>query len=311
LLDRRDVASLRAFGELLRKTFAVNLARGARFTASNVRGKNPARFGPAFLTDGDRYSYWATDDAVLTPELVVDMGKPVTFNVIRLRENIKLGQRISAFTIEAFADGAWKQIGEGTSIGANRLIRLQQNVVAGKVRLRITGSGACIALSDFGLFREPARPDSAVRVRRLGLAKTGWKVMNEASAGSDGRERAIDGDERTFWSTLEKDSPAVAIFPQDISIDMGKVQTIRAFTYLPRQDKKIEGIADRYEFYTSVDGTNWQKVAEGEFGNIRANPLEQVVSPEHPVSARYFRFSILHVVAGNGVTAAEVGIRIN
>ena len=32
---------------------------------------------------------------------------------------------------------------------------------------------------------------------------------------------------------------------------------------------------------------------------------------EDPASARYFRYSILHVVAGNGVTMAEVGVRVN
>jgi alpha-L-fucosidase len=303
------VESLRTFGDLLRRTFAVNLARGATFTASNVRGKNSAKFGPAFLTDGDRYSYWATDDAVLTPELVVDMKKPTVFNVIRLRENIKLGQRISAFTIEAFADGVWKKIGEGTSVGANRLIRLPQHVVASKVRLRITGSAACIALSDFGLFREPAHlaTSGEISVRQLGLSKSGWKVMGTI-AGSSGA--AIDEDERTLWSTLTRDSSVVAQFPQDISIDMGKVQAIKAFTYLPRQDKKMDGIADRYVFYTSDDGTSWVKAAEGEFSNIRANPIEQVVSLDHPVSARYFKLSILRVVAGNGVTAAEVGVRV-
>jgi alpha-L-fucosidase len=113
------------------------------------------------------------------------------------------------------------------------------------------------------------------------------------------------------WSTLQKDSAAVAKFPQDISIDMGKAGTIRAFTYLPRQDKKTDGIADRYAFYTSEDGTSWQKATEGEFANIRSNPLEQVVRLDHPVSARYFKFSILHTVGGNGVTVAEVGVRIN
>jgi len=374
MLYARDVESLRTFGDLLRRTFAVNLAMGATFTASNVRGKNPAKFGPAFLIDGDRNSYWATDDAVLTPELVVDMRKPAVFNVIRLRENVKLGQRISAFTIEAFTDGVWKKIGEGTSIGANRLIRLPQHVVASKVRLRITGSGACIALSDLGLFREPAHlvapsilrdkegavslqteapvaflrytldgtepgpastvyegafllaeggvikarsferdgTSSEVSVRQLGLSKLGWKVMDGTLTGNDGGSAAyaIDDDERTLWSTLRRDSSAAAQFPQDISIDMGKVQAIRAFTYLPRQDKKMDGIADRYVFYTSNDGINWVKVVEGEFANIRANPLEQVVSPDHPVSARYFRLSILHVVAGNGVTVAEVGVKV-
>ena len=374
MLHAQDVESLRAFGALLQQIFSVNLVRGARFTASNIRGNNPGKYGPAFLVDNDRYSYWATDDAVSTPELLIDMGKPQTFNVIRLRENIKLGQRISSFTIEAFQDGAWKQIGQGTSIGANRLIRLQQNVVASKVRLRITGSGACIVLSDLGLFREPAHlvapsilrdkegivsihteapvasihytldgtepgpsspvyaapfsfvdggmikarsfegdhTASEVSTRQLGLSKSGWRIMGPASSGDqDKLKNAIDDDERSLWSTLRRDTSTVATFPQDISIDMGKVRTIRAFTYLPRQDKKTEGIADRYIFYTSEDGTNWQKAAEGEFANIKSNPLEQVAPLDRPVSARYFRFSILHVVAGFGVTVAEVGVKVN
>ncbi|HEX9512437.1 MAG TPA: discoidin domain-containing protein [Puia sp.] len=379
LLDQQDVASLQAFGDLLKQTFSTNLAEGATFTASDIRGNDSQRYGPARLVDKDRYSYWATDDAVTEPQLVVDMGKPTTFNVIRLRENIKLGQRISSFTIEAYQDGQWKQIGAGTSIGANRLIRLPQNVVAAKVRLSITGSATCIALSDFGLFKEPAHlvaplisrdkngmvsisasapvssirytldgttPDlkspiyngpfllamggtvkarcfeadnqaSEVTARALGLSKTGWRVLDPAPAnpGSAGKEgstahNAIDEDPTTLWSTLQKDSSAMGQFPQDISIDMGKPQMIKAFTYLPRQDKKTEGIADRYIFYSSSDGVTWEKIAEGEFANIRSNPLEQLVPLPHPVSSQYFKFSIVHVVSGNGVAVAEVGVKV-
>src|ERR1019366_1383774 len=132
--------------DLLKQTFTTNLAKGAVFTASNIRGKDSRKYGPARLVDNDRYSYWATDDSVTEPRLTADMNKMITFNVIRLRENIKLGQRISSFIIEAFEEGQWKQIGAGTSIGAGRLIRLQQNVVASKVRVSITSSGACVAL---------------------------------------------------------------------------------------------------------------------------------------------------------------------
>lgn len=368
MLNERDVASLRAFGDLLRQTFSLNLAKGAHFTASNIRGNNGVLFGPGRLVDGDRYSYWATDDAVTTPELVVDLGRAVTFNVIRLRENIKLGQRISAWTVEAYVNGEWEKIGAGTSIGANRLIRLEQNVTTSKVRLRITGSAACVALSDFGLFREPAhlvRPSivrdkegmvsihtespvaairytldgsepgpgspsykapfllveggivkarsfeadgtsSEVALAELGLSKKGWKVLGSA-AGAGKPELAIDEWTGTMWSTLDAAPPAS--FPQEIAIDMGKEQSIGALTYLPRQDGKTEGMADRYTFYTSTDGTSWQKVAEGEFANIRSNPLEQVVRLEHPVTARYFSFSALHVTGGNGVTVAELGVR--
>ena len=307
-LSQQDVTSLREFGGLLQQTFSTNLAKGASFTASNIRG-NSREYGPAHLTDDDRYSCWATDDSVTTPQLTMDLGKPTTFNVIRLRENIKLGQRISSFTIEAFEDGQWRTIGAGTSIGANRLIRLPQDVVTTRVRLSITGSAACIALSDFGLFKEPphipAAGDATTRIPSL--PKTGWRILDP----SPGQPAAIDDNPSTFWSTLQPDPSAAARFPQDIMIDMGKPQTIPAFTYLPRQDKRTDGIADRYAFYIGNDGQSWQKVAEGEFSNIKSNPIEQLVPLSHPVSSRYFKFSILRVVGGNGVTVAEVGISAN
>jgi alpha-L-fucosidase len=114
------------------------------------------KFGPAHLLDNDRYSYWATDDKVKTPELVLDLHKNKTFNVVRLRENIKLGQRIDEVAVDAWQDGKWQQVASATSIGGNRLVRLPQDITTNKVRLRITKSPVCIALSDFGLYKEPS-----------------------------------------------------------------------------------------------------------------------------------------------------------
>ncbi len=168
LISSEDVTSLQQFGSLLKQIFAVNLAKDAVLTASNVRGKNNAKYGPAFLLDNDRYSYWATDDNVLTPQLTIDLGKKQTFNVIRLRENIKLGQRISSFAVDALEQGQWKEIAAATSIGANRLLRLPQNISTNKVRIRITGSAACIALSDIGLFREPSHLTTPLITRNIG-----------------------------------------------------------------------------------------------------------------------------------------------
>ena len=369
LLDAGDVAALQGFGDLLKKTFAENLAKGAVLTASNIRGDDRLHYGPGRLVDGNRYSYWATDDSVTRPQLIVDLGKPTTFNVIRLRENIKLGQRITSFTVETWEDGGWRTIGAGTSIGANRLIRLQQNVVAGKLRLSITGSDACIALSDLGLFKEPphlvapvisrdrkgmvsittSAPVAAIRYtldgsnpgpgslpydtsfplpaggmlkarcfeadnqageitsRTFGLSKAAWRVLDSSHHSFN----AIDEDPNTIWNTLQQDTATTGLFPQDISIDMGEAQSITSFTYLPRQDRRADGTADRYMFYTSSNATDWEKVAEGEFANIRSNPIEQRVPLAHPVSCRYFRFSIVHVVAGNGVAVAEIGVTVH
>jgi alpha-L-fucosidase len=158
LIYDNDVKLLQQFGYILKQTFAVNLAKGATLKASDVRGGNTTKFGPQNLLDNNRYSYWATDDKVTTPQLIVNLHKTKTFNVIRLRENIKLGQRIEAVAIDIFKDGKWEQIATATSIGGNRLIRLPQAVSTDKVRLRITKSPVCIALSDFGLYKEPDLP---------------------------------------------------------------------------------------------------------------------------------------------------------
>jgi alpha-L-fucosidase len=155
LLNNDDVNKLKEFGNILRATFSLNLAKGAKLTASNIRGGNAAKFGPRNLLDNDRYSYWATDDRVHLPQLTLELNKHKTFNVIRLRENIKLGQRIDEVAVDAWENGKWQQIGKATSIGGNRLIRLDHDITTRKVRLRITKAPVCIALSDFGLFEEP------------------------------------------------------------------------------------------------------------------------------------------------------------
>ena len=148
-----DAASLKQFGELVANTFANNLAAGAKLTASNVRAGSSA-YGPQNLVDGRWDTYWATDDSVKNPELIVEFARPVSFNVIRLREDIRLGQRIGAFAIDLWKDGAWDPVAQSTSIGACRLIRLDSAVNASKLRLRITECSVCPALAEFGLFVE-------------------------------------------------------------------------------------------------------------------------------------------------------------
>jgi alpha-L-fucosidase len=162
-----DAANLKRFGDLLHETFKTNLAAGANVTliASNVRGGDAA-YSPRQLIDherkdrSDRYSYWSTDDEVKTPELVIDFGADTTFSVVRLRENIKLGQRVEAFAIDAWKNNAWQEVASGTSIGPSRLVRLDTPQTTSKVRLRITKSPVAPALSDLGIFAEPseARP---------------------------------------------------------------------------------------------------------------------------------------------------------
>jgi alpha-L-fucosidase len=117
---------------------------------------NKKEFGPQNLVDGDRYSFWATGDSVTTPEAIITLGRTATFNVVRVRENIKLGQRIDAFELDCWRNGGWEKFAQATSIGACRLMRTTRDITTDRIRLRITAAAAAPALSDFGVFLEAA-----------------------------------------------------------------------------------------------------------------------------------------------------------
>ena len=153
-IHENDAKSLREFGEWLKQTFAVNLAKGAKAKASNVRG-NDERYAAVHMLDDDRFSYWATDDDVTAAELELDLNGEKTFNVVRLRENIKLGHRVDEFAVDIWRNNQWVEFGKGVGIGAQRLLR-GQPVVTDKIRLRISKSAANPCISEVGLFAEPA-----------------------------------------------------------------------------------------------------------------------------------------------------------
>jgi alpha-L-fucosidase len=148
-----DVASLKEFHQRLAAIFSKNLAVGAKLTASNVRG-NDRQFAAKNILSGDGKKYWSTDDNVTTAELVLDLGQPKSFNIVSLREFLPLGQRVESFALDQWKDGQWFQFAAGTSVGSHRLIR-GDFVTTSKVRLRITQSAVCPALTEFGLFAEP------------------------------------------------------------------------------------------------------------------------------------------------------------
>lgn len=152
-IHENDVASLKEFRRILDETFKKDLARRAKVTASNERGK-AKQFAAKNLIDGKRDTYWATDDAVKTAEVVLRFKAPITFNVISLREYIALGQRIEAFALDRWADGGWQEFVTGTSIGNRRLLRTDP-ITTDRLRLRITQAAACPALSEFAVHAEP------------------------------------------------------------------------------------------------------------------------------------------------------------
>ena len=143
-----------------------------------------------------------------------------------------------------------------------------------------------------------------------GLPPMGWKVVavdSEETAGADNSAaNAIDGNSSTFWHTRWNEDLKL---PHSITVDMGSSHRIGGFTYLPRQDGNANGTVENYRFETSGDGTGWTtNIVSGTFANIQNNPsLQQVTFA--PVDARFFHFTALREIYGNGWTsAAEISV---
>jgi alpha-L-fucosidase len=282
----------------------ADFALGARAESATRRG-GAARFAAAALTDGKRDTYWVGEDGDRTPEAVIALKAPATVDVVRLREFTPLGQRVEAFALDAWLDGEWREVAAATTVGHQRVLRFPA-VTADRFRLRVISALAAPCLSELSLFKEPAgaRGPEAVAARRKPV---GWKLVASTNQGRGApAERAFDGDPATFWHT-HPDAGELPP-PQSFAVDTGRERAAKGFFYIPRQDGTRHGMTDRYRFEGSLDGATWTTLAEGEFGNLRANPQEQAVTFAQPARLRYFRFTGLRALEKSHVTAAEVGL---
>ena len=122
-IDAVDAASLKTYGAYIRETFSKPIAEAS--------AKQLAR-----------------------PEVEIDVPGGAPFNIVRIKEDIRLGQRIEAVAVETFDAGEWKPFATATSVGPRRIIRVETPVSAAKVRLRVTQTAAPPVISEFAVFRE-------------------------------------------------------------------------------------------------------------------------------------------------------------
>lgn len=77
---------------------------------------------------------------------------------------------------------------------------------------------------------------------------------------------------------------------QPLIIDLGKVVSLKGFTYAPLNEQAKATMAYRYKFSVSLDGQIWKEIPlNGEFSNIMHNPLPQTVLFGQEETARFIR----------------------
>lgn len=272
----RDVASLTAFGDAVRATFAADLARGAVASASADIGGTAAH-----ATDGNPDTFWCAPADAKDATLTLDLQPGTRFDTIRLQEWLPLGLRTTSFAIDVADDGqTWRQIAAKEMVGPQRLIRLPQPIAPRRIRFRPTAAEAGPTLREFALFLSvaPAELPPAPAMDSSVVSREGWKI---AAASAPGAEAMLDDSAKTVWT-----SPA----PARLTIDLGRKEMLAGFSLTPTRHVDPQAAPPgRYVVETSVDGKNWSKPQEGEFQNINYARATQRIPFAVPREARYLR----------------------
>ena len=149
IIHENDVKSLLEWKKMIDAAFANNLAAHAKASANTYRGKSK-QYAAANVTDGNKETYWATDDGVTAGSLEINLGKTQKVSYVSIQEYIRLGQRVKRFSVEVWKDSEWVSAASGTTIGYRRILPLDAET--SKIRIIITDAKACPLISNVEIY---------------------------------------------------------------------------------------------------------------------------------------------------------------
>lgn len=158
-LPDATVSRMTELGNLLQTRLGTDLSQSVTASATRSGGS----FDAQNLIDGDKNTYWATDDGTTTASITIDLGSQKQARYVMLQEYIRLGQRVKGFSIQYSTDGnSWttaQSQEQMTTIGYKRIIPLNGSVSglptgyqARYIRVNITNSKACPVLNRVAVY---------------------------------------------------------------------------------------------------------------------------------------------------------------
>ena len=155
------------------------------------------------------------------------------------------------------------------------------------------------------LVHDPASGNSStVSQQSYDVCKELWEVLVPNPKEDHRGQAAIDANPRSIWRSKPDQG-----LPKDLVVDLGEMLSLSGFTYLPTQQRYIDGTVSHFRFFVSEDGKRWgDPVAAGEFSNIRNSPVLQTQNFETK-SGRYIKFvAEREINDGSFVSIAELGV---
>lgn len=269
-----DSARVVDFHKRICAEFKTDLLAKAKIKATNVRGK---QWGTANLTDGNYETYWSISDGTDKAQLTITLPRNTRLNRLMLQEYIPLGQRVQRFSVSYLKGKEWAPLSVGeetTTVGYKRLLRFA-TIETRQIRISFDAMRGPICLSTVAAYLAPE------------------------TKGEEEKKEEVKGVD--FTATAEGDNV--------VTFDLGGEQEIGSLRYLPQQGDDRKGLVANYEIYAGMEKDAMQRVAEGEFSNIRNNPVMQEVffTPTH---CRYVQLRATRMVnAGEKIAYQQVIIR--
>ena len=254
-----------AFKKMINEVFKTDLTKTALQTPLNI----PKKQGEDVLA---LQKAWGSGR-------LIEFLNPTTFNRFVVEEDIRYGQRVKKFSLEAEVDGQWVPLkdelvenGDGlTTIGHRRIICFP-TVTATRLRFIVTDAKCDPIIKKVGIYLAPNitqdTPDA-------------------------GEKHASDyyiffGTDKMMFVTLNDEA------------------TVTGFRYLPPQDSK-EGLVTHYRISATTDWQKWETLGEGEFSNIVNNPIWQTVRCK-PTRAKVIRVEGLRLAQGERMSYSDVEV---
>lgn len=158
LIAENDVKALVGFKKLLDQTFKKNRIKITAANDSNHHSDYPAHL----LLDRNPDSGWRAAPDETTASIDFSLETRATFDCVELQEDIRQGQRIEEFALEAWNGQNWIEIATGTTIGYKRIMTFEP-VTTDRIRLVIKKARDVPTLKTFNLFKLPV----SIRANKL------------------------------------------------------------------------------------------------------------------------------------------------
>ena len=210
---------------------------------------------------------------------LIEFKKPTSFNRFVVEEEIRYGQRVRKFALEALVNGRWQPLkdelvenGDGlTTIGYRRIVCFS-TVEATQLRLTILDAKCSPVIKNVGVYLAPDISQDTPNA---------------------GEKHASD-----YYIFFGADKMMFVNLPQE--------QTVTAFRYLPPQDTQ-NGLITHYRISATTDWSHWETLGEGEFSNIVNNPIWQTVRCK-PTHAKVVRVEGLRLSQGERMAYSDVEV---